>query len=100
MDATITYDEVAALSGVNIPSLEPRPNFKRIQNLQGHFEHALQHLPYPQTLQQGWKGMVMARELYALHKAKLFRLLNDPSKALTYVCVIVVGKPINKAPLT
>ena len=28
MDATITYDEVAALVGVNIPTLEPRPNLR------------------------------------------------------------------------
>jgi hypothetical protein len=40
-DATITYDEVAALVGVNIPSLELRPNFVQIQNLRHHFEHAL-----------------------------------------------------------
>ena len=33
MDATITYDEVAALIGVNIPTLEPRPNFERIRAL-------------------------------------------------------------------
>jgi hypothetical protein len=30
MDATITYDEVAALVGRNIPSLEPHPKFERI----------------------------------------------------------------------
>jgi hypothetical protein len=30
MDATITYDEVAALIGVNKPMLEPRPNFEKI----------------------------------------------------------------------
>jgi hypothetical protein len=27
MDATITYDEVAALVGINILTLEPRSNF-------------------------------------------------------------------------
>jgi hypothetical protein len=30
MDVTITYDEVAALVGVNIPLLEPHLNFERI----------------------------------------------------------------------
>jgi hypothetical protein len=30
MDTIFTYDEVAALVGVNIPTLEPRPNFERI----------------------------------------------------------------------
>jgi hypothetical protein len=33
MDATITYDEVAALIGINIPTLEPRPNFEQIWTL-------------------------------------------------------------------
>jgi hypothetical protein len=28
MDATIMYDEVATFVGVNIPSLNPRPNFE------------------------------------------------------------------------
>jgi hypothetical protein len=59
MDATISYDEVAALVGVDIPSLELHPNFKQIQNLRRHFKP-------PQSLQRGWKGMVMAREFYAL----------------------------------
>jgi hypothetical protein len=66
MDATISYDEVAALVGINIPTLEPRPNFERIRTLRRHFERALQRLPCPQSIQHGWKGMVMARELYAL----------------------------------
>ncbi len=33
MDNTIPYDEVAALVGVNIPTLEPHPNFERIRAL-------------------------------------------------------------------
>jgi hypothetical protein len=44
MDATIAYDEVAALVGVNIPTLEPRPNFERIRMLRRHLERALQRL--------------------------------------------------------
>jgi hypothetical protein len=63
MDATITYDEVAALVGVNIPTLEPCPNFERMCTLRRHLERALQRLPCPQSVQHGWKGMVMAREL-------------------------------------
>jgi hypothetical protein len=63
MDATIPYNEVAATVGVNIPTLEPRPNFKRSRTLRRHFERALQCLPYPQSVQHGWKGMVMACEL-------------------------------------
>jgi hypothetical protein len=30
VDATITYDEVPALIGINIPLLKLRPNFERI----------------------------------------------------------------------
>ncbi len=66
MDATITYNEVAALVGINIPTLNPCPNFEQIRILCRHFEHALQCLPCPQTILHGWKGMVMAQELYAL----------------------------------
>jgi hypothetical protein len=66
MDITITYDEVATLIGINIPSLEPPPNFERIRALCHHFERALQCLPCPQSTFHGWKGLIMARELYAL----------------------------------
>jgi hypothetical protein len=55
MDATITYDEVTALVGINIPLLEPHPNFERIRVLHQHFECALQRLPCPQSTQLGWK---------------------------------------------
>jgi hypothetical protein len=63
MDATISYDEVAALVGVNIPTLEPCPNFERICTLRQHFERTLQRLACPQRVQHGWKGMVMARKI-------------------------------------
>jgi hypothetical protein len=56
MDATISYDEVAALVGINIPTLEPHPNFERIRTLHWHFERALQCLPCPQSVQHGWKA--------------------------------------------
>jgi hypothetical protein len=100
MDVTIMYDEVAALVGVNIPSLELRPNLESIQNLRRHFKRALQRFLCPQSLQHGWKGMVMVRKLYALHTVMPFYLPNNPDKALTYVCTIVAGKPINNTPLT
>jgi hypothetical protein len=66
MVATIMYDEVATLVGVNIPLLTPRPNFEQIRVLRRHFEQVMQCLPCPQSTLHGWKGMVMARELYAL----------------------------------
>ena len=53
MDATITYDEVAALVGFNILTLEQRPNFERICMLHRHLERALQRLPCLQSVQHG-----------------------------------------------
>jgi hypothetical protein len=38
MDTTITFDEVATLLGLNIPSLEPCLNFECIRTLCCHFE--------------------------------------------------------------
>jgi hypothetical protein len=60
MDAIITYDEVVALVGINTLTFEPHPNFEKIWMLCRHFERALQHLPCLQSIQQGWKGIVMA----------------------------------------
>jgi hypothetical protein len=99
MDATISYDEVAALVGVNIPTLEPRPNFKCICTLRRHFEHALQCLPCPQSVQHGWKGMVMARKLYVLLTIQPFRLPTNPGATATYICSQTPGQPVNNAPL-
>jgi hypothetical protein len=85
MDATITYDEVAALVRINIPTLEPHPNFERIWTLRWNFERALQCLPCPQSIQHGWKGMVIARELYALLTTIPFRLPTNLGAAAVYV---------------
>ena len=100
MDATITYDEVAALVGVNIPTLEPRPNFERIRALRRHLERCLQRLPCPQSVQHGWKGMVMARELYSLLTNVPFRLPTNPGAAAIYVRAVLTGQPVNNAPLS
>jgi hypothetical protein len=100
MDATITYDEVAALVGINIPALEPCPNFERIRTLRRHFECALQCLPCPQSVQHGWKGMVMARKLYALLTTIPFHLPTNLGAAAVYVRSQVPGQPVNNAPLT
>jgi hypothetical protein len=100
MDATISYDEVAALVGVNIPTLEPRPNFERICTLCQHFERALQRLPCPQSVQDSWKGMVMARELYALLTIQPFRLPTNPGATGIYIRSQTPGQPVNNAPLT
>jgi hypothetical protein len=100
MDATITYDEIAALIGVNILTLEPGPNFERIWTLRWHFKHALQRLPCPQNIQHGWKGMVMACKLYALLTTQLFHLPTNPGVTAIYVHNQLPGQPVNNTPLT
>ncbi len=100
MDATITYDEVATLVGVNIPTLEPRPYFERIRALHRHLERCLQCLPCPQSINHGWKGMVMARELYSLLTNIPFRLPTNPGAAAVYVRTIETGQPANNASLS
>jgi hypothetical protein len=100
MDATITYDEVATLVGVNIPTLEPRPNFERIWMLRWYFKRALQCLLCPQSVQHGWKGMVMACELYALLTNQPFCLPTNPGATAIYVRNQLPGQPVDNAPLT
>ncbi len=67
--------------------------------LRRHLEHALQRLLCPQSVQHGWKGMVIARELYSLLTNVPFRLPTNPGKAAIYVCAVVAGQPVNNAPL-
>ena len=100
MDATITYNEVYALVGANVPSLEPRPNFDRIRKLRRHFENALQRLPCPQSVQHGWKGMVMAQNMYALLTTTPFRIPTTPGDTPTYIRAILAGEPTDNTPLT
>jgi hypothetical protein len=100
MDATITYDEVAALVGVNIPTLETRPNFERIWTLHWHFERALQRLSCPQSVQHGWKGMVMARKLYALLTTQPFWLPTNPGATAINLRNQLPGQPVDNALLT
>jgi hypothetical protein len=100
MNATISYNEVATLVGVNIPTLEPCPNFERIRTLRRHFERALQCLPCPQSVQHGWKGMVIARKLYTLLTIQPFCLPTDPGATAIYIRSQTPGKPVNNAPLT
>ena len=100
MDATITYDEVYALIGANVPSLEPRPNFDRIWKLRRHFNNALQRLPCPQSVQHGWKGMVMAQNMYALLTTTPYRIPTTPGDTPTYIRAILAGEPTDNTPLT
>ena len=100
MDATITYDEVAALVGVNISTLELHPNFEQIWTLRWHFERALQCLPCSQSVQHRWKGMVMACELYALLTNQPFCLPTNPGATAVYVRNQLPGQLVNNALLT
>jgi hypothetical protein len=88
MDVTISFNEVTNLLEV-IPTLEPCPNFKRIRFLRQRFEHALRRLPCPQSTLHVWKGMVMARELYALLPPTPFCLPTNPGAHTVYI------RPIN-----
>jgi hypothetical protein len=96
MDATITYNEVAALIGPNIPLLEPCPTFEIIRVLRRHFERTLQHLPCPQSTHLGWKGLVMSRAMYALLTVNLFCTPNNPGPAADYTR----ADPADLTPLT
>jgi hypothetical protein len=102
MDLTITYDEVATLVGSNIPLLEPRLNFECIQALCCHFEQAFERLPCPQSTLHGWKGMIMARELYAFlaGAANPFRLPVNPRPNAIYNRPILAGQQPDLTPLT
>jgi hypothetical protein len=96
MDATITYDEVAALIGTNIPLMEPHPTFESIRVLRRHFKCSLQHLPYPQSNHLGWKGLGMSCAMYVLLTVDLFCTPKDPGLAADYTC----ANPTNLTPLT
>jgi hypothetical protein len=91
---------VPALVGVNILTLDPHPNFEKIGVLCRHFERVLQCLPCPQSTLYGWKGMVMAQELYTLLTPTPFCLPKDPGDAAVYICPVAAGQPVNTTLLT
>ncbi len=102
MDTTITYDEVATLIRVNIPSLEPCPTFKKIRTLCHHFEQALQCLPCLQSTLHGWKGLIMLRKLYALLTGlnNAFRLPMDLGPNTNYTWPVAPGAVPDLTPLS
>jgi hypothetical protein len=86
MEVTIAYDEVTNLVGVNIPmTKKEHPNFESICLLRHHFKRELQRLPCPQSTLLGWKGLVMAQELYALPNLMPFRTTNNPGPNAIYI---------------
>ncbi len=92
MDVTISFDEVTTFLGV-IPTLKPHLNFKCIRVLCRHFKCTLQCLPCPQSTLHGWKGMVMAQELYALLTPTPFRLPTNPGAHTVYIWPIDRSNP-------
>ncbi len=102
MDLTITFDEVIMLVGANLPSLEPRPTFEQIRTLHRHLERALQRLPCPQSTLHGWKGLVMARELYTLLTGRNNPLCVpvDPGGVAIYTRPVVTGQQVDVSPLS
>jgi hypothetical protein len=103
MGATITYDEVTNLVGVNIPSQNPCLDSDSTRLLRHPFERALQCLPCPQSTLHGWKGMVMNIALYALLTPIPFCTPNDPGPIAVYERALVPNNPNaqpDPAPLT
>jgi hypothetical protein len=98
MDSTITHNEVTMLVGTNLLALDLCPNFERI-HICCHFERVLQCLPCPQTSLHGWKGMVIALELYALLTLNAFHLPNNPGKTTVYVRTALASQPVDTLPL-
>jgi hypothetical protein len=98
MDLTITYDDVTTLVRTNLPALNPHPNFERIGILCRPFEHMLQCLPCLQITLHGWKGMVMAQELYTLLTPNTFCLPNRPGQTNAYVHAMMPNQLINTSP--
>jgi hypothetical protein len=108
MDTLITIDEVTTLLA-GLPSLQNvRPSFENIRVIRRFFEKALQRLPCPQSTLHGWKGLVMARPLYALIVTAPFRRPIDPGPVAVYVNPIPAiavldadgNRVIDNAPLT
>jgi hypothetical protein len=84
MDGTITYDEVTALIGPNIPLLEPRLTFESIRVLRCHFKRTIQRPPCPESIHLRWKGLVMLQAMYVLLTVNTFCTPNDPGPAADY----------------
>ncbi len=78
MNTVVTYEAVRMLLA-NPPSINPRPNFFNICELQSHFARALKKIPCPQSPVNGWPGAVMSPEMYALVDQNVFHLNITPT---------------------
>jgi hypothetical protein len=92
MDVTIAFNEVTTLLRC-ILTLEACTNLECIRVLHRHFKQALQCLPCPPSTLHGWKGLVMARELYTLLTKTPFRCPTNPGANTVYVRSIDPNNP-------
>ena len=83
MDAIIDFDEVADFLK-NPPSLEPRPDFTKIQALRKHIIMALAQLQCPQEAIHGWSGLAVDPVAYQLLTGKTFIIPPDPGPTAVY----------------
>jgi len=83
MDQLITFGEAAGFLK-NPPTLAPCPDFAKIQALRKHINTALIQLMCPQSQIQGWAGLAMEPNMYALLEAVPFAIPINPGNTPIY----------------
>jgi hypothetical protein len=83
MDAIIDFEEVTDFLK-NPPSLEPRPDFSKIQALRKHILTALAQLQCPQDVVHGWSGLAVNPVAYQLLTGNVFLIPTDPGPMAVY----------------
>jgi hypothetical protein len=83
MNAIISYDTIMNIL-VNLPSLDPRPNFFNLCALQTHFAWAFKKVPCPQSAVNEWAGAVLAPAMYALIDTNPFNWRINPRTAVLH----------------
>ncbi len=71
MDQLITIKEVAEFLK-KTPFISPRLDFAKVRALRKHIIKALKQLECPQSIAQGWTGLVMDPSLYILLEPNAF----------------------------
>jgi hypothetical protein len=83
MDQLITFNEAVGFLK-NPPTLAPRPDFAKIRALCKHINTVLMQLVCPQSQIQGWAGLAMDPNMYALLKAVPFAIPVNPGDTPIY----------------